>query len=76
MAPKARKADPNKVVIFKPDLCGHCGACVAVCVFDSLVLYRTGIAVDMNTCILCDACVRTCPTFALEITNGKQQLSH
>lgn len=68
MTPHPRKADPNNILIFKPEYCGECGACVAVCGYDSLILYPYNyIAIDMNTCILCNACVRVCPTEALAI---------
>lgn len=43
--------------------CLGCGDCVAVCKFGALSIDKiTGLpTVDYNKCVLCEACVKTCP---------------
>jgi Fe-S-cluster-containing hydrogenase component 2 len=53
----------------KKDLCGECGGCVAVCVFEALDLESQGLKIKEELCILCNDCVVFCPSGALEITD-------
>jgi len=45
--------------------CVECGACVAVCSFDSIFLHSWGIEILQEICTLCGLCVQVCPTRAL-----------
>jgi ferredoxin len=51
----------------KPEFCGECGGCVAVCPYDALVLLVEGLSIKDELCVLCNKCVEFCPTSALEV---------
>ena len=53
----------------KEEICGQCGACVAVCGFDALRLESEKLKIFLESCTLCGDCVVVCPVFALEIEN-------
>jgi len=49
--------------------CVDCGACVAICPTDALVLERPSMKVVFNPdeCVVCGECVPTCPVKAMEL---------
>ncbi len=48
-------------------VCVGCGACVATCPVEAIVL-KDGVAqVDPDKCISCGACVGTCPVGAIKL---------
>ncbi|UCC45387.1 MAG: 4Fe-4S binding protein [Candidatus Zixiibacteriota bacterium] len=49
-------------------VCLRCGACVALCPTEALVLLRIGLVCDASLCNLCEDCVAFCPVPALEMT--------
>jgi len=55
----------------KPELCGECGGCVAVCAFEALELEGQSLRIKEKLCILCNDCVIFCPSGALEITDER-----
>jgi ferredoxin len=52
-----------------PQLCGHCGGCVAVCPYGALELFVSGLLIKAELCTLCQNCVIFCPVGALKITS-------
>ena len=55
----------------RPELCGECGGCVAVCAFEALELESQGLRIKEELCILCNDCVIFCPAGALGITDER-----
>jgi len=55
----------------KPELCGECGGCVAVCAFEALDLEGQGLRIKDKLCTLCKDCIVFCPSGALEIDDGR-----
>jgi ferredoxin len=53
----------------KDDFCVHCGACVAICPSDALVLNRADWHVEFiaDKCVACELCVKACPYAAMEV---------
>jgi ferredoxin len=53
----------------KDDLCVHCGACVAICPSEALVLQTTDWEVEFfaDKCVACELCVKACPYAAMEV---------
>ena len=49
--------------------CTHCGACLAVCPTDALLVDRDNMEVIFNDeeCVACELCVKVCPPRAMEI---------
>jgi len=47
------------------DLCGACGACVAVCPSEALVLINLTLHLEHRLCNLCRRCLGACPVHAL-----------
>jgi len=59
----------SRDIIRKDDFCVHCGACVAICPSDALVLNTTNWEVDFlpEKCVACELCVKACPYAAMEV---------
>ncbi len=55
------------VLMIDRDRCSYCGACVAVCLPDCLLLLDATLTVDLDQCTRCQRCVSVCPTGALTI---------
>jgi ferredoxin len=55
------------VIHVNRDLCGSCGACVAVCPMESLVLINLTLTINQPSCNLCRRCLRVCPVRALTL---------
>ncbi|MCJ7498102.1 MAG: 4Fe-4S dicluster domain-containing protein [candidate division Zixibacteria bacterium] len=55
----------------RPELCGECGGCVAVCAFEALELNSQGLRIKKELCILCNDCVIFCPSGALEMADER-----
>lgn len=61
------------------DLCKSCGACIVKCPVNAISwdpdelgqLGEPAIIIDMNKCIGCEMCERTCPDGAIQITNKR-----
>lgn len=48
-------------------ICVGCGACVATCPVEAIVL-KDGVAqIDPQKCISCGVCVATCPVQAIKL---------
>ena len=58
---------PNHLFIVDDDLCYGCGACIALCPVDALILEGLLAIVDEPACTHCEHCIPACPVFALEI---------
>lgn len=49
-------------------LCAGCGACIAVCPNDAIILNEDIIAVvDDDKCVDCGACIDECPARAMDM---------
>lgn len=46
--------------IVKDKLCHRCGACIGVCPVSTFGMDRNGYPIQVNDCINCNICVRTC----------------
>ncbi len=59
----------SRDVVRNDKKCTHCGACVAVCPTDALVLDRKTMEVDFHSekCVACELCVPACPPRAMEV---------
>ena len=65
--PKSMGRIPNHLFIVDDDLCYGCGACIALCPVDALILEGLLAIVDEPTCTHCEHCIPACPVFALDI---------
>ncbi|MFQ6002606.1 MAG: DUF362 domain-containing protein [Candidatus Zixiibacteriota bacterium] len=63
------------MVELDPELCGHCGGCVAVCPYEALELFVSGLLIRKELCTLCQNCVIFCPAGALKIKNSREQIT-
>ena len=54
-------------IVVDYDHCSYCGACVAVCPPDSIVLRDAILLIDAATCTVCERCIPVCPTGALTL---------
>ena len=55
-------------VEFIKDKCVKCGLCETSCAFGAITIDDDGYpAISVEECKLCGACVRACPTEALEL---------
>jgi ferredoxin len=66
---KTRAADGAMMLAVDYDHCSYCGACVAVCPPDAIVLHDATLLIEAATCTLCERCIPACPTGALTLTN-------
>ncbi len=59
----------SRDVVRNDKKCTHCGACVAVCPTEALVLDRKTMKVDFHNekCVACELCVPACPPRAMEV---------
>ncbi len=59
----------SRDVVRNDKKCTHCGACVAVCPTEALVLDRKTMKVDFHSekCVACELCVPACPPRAMEV---------
>jgi len=70
-----RAKDKQKIYIQYPDFCKGCGLCIEKCPTKALSwseknvgLYKTPMPkVDIEKCIVCRACEKICPDFAIQI---------
>jgi ferredoxin len=53
------------VVTYDRMRCDFCGACVAVCPADAIVLWEADLEIDREKCTGCLKCVYVCPYRAL-----------
>ena len=52
------------MISIKPEVCGICGACVAICRQNALFLFNATLQVS-GTCNDCNICVNVCPLGAI-----------
>ncbi len=57
-------------------LCGQCGGCVAVCSYQALELFVSGLTIKPELCTLCQNCVVFCPVGALRMTDTREEITH
>ena len=55
------------IFVVDEDLCYGCGACIALCPIDVLILDERLAIVDEEKCTHCEHCIPSCPVFALSI---------
>jgi MinD superfamily P-loop ATPase len=55
------------MIIFRQDLCDHCGTCLSVCPRDAIVLYEREICLVQERCDGCQRCLIVCPVRAVEV---------
>ena len=67
MSVPVKTAAPAALILVDYDHCSYCGACVAVCPPDSIVLHDATLLIDPVTCTLCRRCLPACPTGALTL---------
>jgi len=58
----------EKQIIWREDLCTHCGACTAICPTEALSMIRPQFKVlyREECCVICELCLRICPAKAME----------
>lgn len=54
-------------ILFYPNKCIGCNACVAVCHFGAQISSENGHAFLRERCVCCGACTEACPTGAMEL---------
>ena len=59
------KSQVHALFVVDYDHCSYCGACVAVCPPDCIILHDATLLIDMDSCTLCRRCIPACPTGAL-----------
>ena len=52
------------MVVVNIEKCGHCGAYIAVCPTNSIVLIESCLRIS-DTCTSCATCITVCPVGAL-----------
>lgn len=55
------------MIVFREELCDHCGTCVSVCPQDAIVLYERKIQLVLERCDSCRRCLIVCPVRAVEV---------
>lgn len=58
----------DQQIIWRSDLCTHCGACTVICPTGALEFERPEMTVRFaeEKCIVCEICLRACPARAME----------
>jgi len=61
-----------KTILFREDLCIHCGACSSVCFPGALNMEsRTGLLqFSPEKCVACELCIKACPLRLFELNFG------
>ena len=54
------------MVVFRQEMCDHCGTCVSVCPRDAIILYEREIRLIEERCDGCLRCLMVCPVRAVE----------
>jgi len=54
------------MVVFRQEMCDHCGTCVSVCPRDAIILYEREIRLVEERCDGCLRCLMVCPVRAVE----------
>jgi MinD superfamily P-loop ATPase len=54
------------MIVFRQDICDHCGTCVSVCPRDAIVLHERHIQLLEDRCDHCGRCRVVCPVRAVE----------
>jgi NAD-dependent dihydropyrimidine dehydrogenase PreA subunit len=67
MRSPGKSAVRSSLVVVDYDHCSYCGACVAVCPPDCIILHDATLLIDPVTCTLCRRCLPACPTGALSV---------
>ena len=61
---------PDHVFEVDEDKCFGCGACIALCPVNVLVLVDRMIIVNEEKCTHCELCIPSCPVSALDIVEN------
>jgi ferredoxin len=67
MGGPVKSAVRSSIVVVDYDHCSYCGACVAVCPPDCIILHDATLLIDTEVCTLCRRCLPACPTGALTL---------
>jgi ferredoxin len=67
MLKTAVRSRPNTTAVVERELCCYCGACVAVCPPQAILLLDAHLQIDDEACTSCGRCVRVCPVHALSM---------
>jgi len=54
------------MIVFRDDVCDHCGTCVSVCPRDAIALDGRVIRLLPDRCDRCKRCLIVCPVRAVE----------
>jgi MinD superfamily P-loop ATPase len=54
------------MIVFREEICDHCGTCVSVCPRDAIVLHEQDIRLLEERCDGCGRCRMVCPVRAVE----------
>lgn len=77
--PRMENGEPAKFLKALPvidmDKCCGCGECAGLCPMDSIHMTEKGIPEIKGVCIKCQACILTCPSYAICLTD-EAFLSH
>ncbi len=62
------------MIAIKPEVCGICGACVAICRQNALFLFNATLQVS-SLCNGCNICVTICPLGAIVPDQEKRKFA-
>ncbi len=62
------------MITIRPEVCNICGACVAICRQNALVLFNATLQVN-DRCNDCNVCVKVCPLGAISAEQSQRRLS-
>ena len=62
----------SKNILFKKELCVHCGACTSVCFSGALSMEPVSreLVFEPEKCVACELCIKACPLGLFELNFG------